>query len=198
MANQSIYDAFSRFWCHVIARTGDMIATAKAYTDEKVAMSVMESIVTTSGTGEAYTATVDSITELTAGVSFVMIPNTVSTTTMPSLNVNNLGEKYIRRRLSNSTSTTVAGSSANWIGANKPVRVTYDGTYWVLDLIRPSATDIYGTVPIASGGTGASNGATALANLFGAGYTVLSSYQYGDTLPEPGTPGRIFFKKVNS
>lgn len=156
------------------------------------------SIVTTSGTGEAYTATVDSITELTAGVSFVMIPNTVSTTTMPSLNVNNLGAKYIRRRLSSSTSTAVAGSTANWLGANKPVRVIYDGTYWIVDITRPSATDIYGVLPITAGGTGSTNGATALANLFGAGYTVLSSYQYGDTLPEPGTPGRIFFKKVNS
>lgn len=127
-----------------------------------------------------------------------MIPNTVSTTTMPSLNVNNLGAKYIRRRLSSSTSTAVAGSTANWLGANKPVRVIYDGTYWIVDITRPSATDIYGVLPITAGGTGSTNGATALANLFGAGYTVLSSYQYGDTLPEPGTPGRIFFKKVNS
>lgn len=29
-----------------------------------------------------------------------------------------------------------------------------------------------------------------------AGSAVLSSSQYGDTLPEPGVPGRIFFKKV--
>lgn len=27
---------------------------------------------------------------------------------------------------------------------------------------------------------------------------VLTSLQYGDTLPDPGTPGRIFFKKVDS
>lgn len=51
-------------------------------------------------------------------------------------------------------------------------------------------------VPVSKGGTGASAGHTGLANLFAAGPTILSSYQYGDTLPAPGTPGRIFFKKV--
>lgn len=52
------------------------------------------------------------------------------------------------------------------------------------------------TIPISKGGTGATDGATALKNLLAAGVTVLSSYQYGTTLPAAGTPGRIFFKKV--
>lgn len=52
-------------------------------------------------------------------------------------------------------------------------------------------------VPIANGGTNASNGATGLKNLFASGATVLSSYQYGDTLPAAGTVGRIFFKKLS-
>lgn len=51
-------------------------------------------------------------------------------------------------------------------------------------------------VPIANGGTNASNGAIGLANLFAEGATVLSSHQYGDTLPEAGTVGRIFFKRL--
>lgn len=51
-------------------------------------------------------------------------------------------------------------------------------------------------VPIVNGGTSSSNGATGLANLFAAGATVLSSNQYGDTLPKAGTVGRIFFKKI--
>lgn len=50
--------------------------------------------------------------------------------------------------------------------------------------------------PIANGGTSASDGATGLKNLFASGETVLSSYQYGDELPEAGTVGRIFFKKL--
>lgn len=52
-------------------------------------------------------------------------------------------------------------------------------------------------VPIANGGTDASNGATGLKNLFASGATVLSSYQYGDALPAAGTVGRIFFKKLS-
>ena len=51
-------------------------------------------------------------------------------------------------------------------------------------------------VPIANGGTNASDGATGLKNLFADGITVLSSYQYGDELPEAGTVGRIFFKRL--
>ena len=35
-----------------------------------------------------------------------------------------------------------------------------------------------------------------LANFFTSGATVLSSYQYGDELPEAGTVGRIFFKRL--
>lgn len=38
---------------------------------------------------------------------------------------------------------------------------------------------------------------TELQNLFVDGETVLSSYQYGDELPEAGTVGRIFFKKLS-
>ncbi len=51
-------------------------------------------------------------------------------------------------------------------------------------------------VPITNGGTNASDGATGLKNLFADGITVLSSYQYGDELPEAGTAGRIFFKRI--
>ena len=47
------------------------------------------------------------------------------------------------------------------------------------------------------GGTNASDGATGLSNLFAAGATVLSAYQYGDELPEAGIVGRMFYKKVN-
>lgn len=121
--------------------------------------------ITTAGDGSVYTATVAGIDALTAGASFIMVPNVTSTVVTPKLNVNSLGEKSIRRRVSNSTVTTVAASSANWLYANKPIRMTYDGTYWIADLDRPNATDIYGTVPITSGGTGATTAASALTNL---------------------------------
>jgi hypothetical protein len=51
-------------------------------------------------------------------------------------------------------------------------------------------------VSMEKGGTDASDGATGLQNLLAAGMTILSDYQYGDTLPEAGNKGRIFFKKV--
>lgn len=51
-------------------------------------------------------------------------------------------------------------------------------------------------IPVANGGTNASDGATGLKNLFASGVTVLSSFQYGDELPEAGTAGRIFFKRL--
>ncbi len=53
------------------------------------------------------------------------------------------------------------------------------------------------TISVSKGGTGATNGATGLKNLLASGNTVLSSYQYGDTLPAAGNAGRIFFKKVS-
>lgn len=51
-------------------------------------------------------------------------------------------------------------------------------------------------VPIENGGTDASDGAIGLKNLFAAGNTVISSYQYGDELPAAGNAGRIFFKRL--
>lgn len=121
--------------------------------------------VTTSGSGSAYTATVTGITALTAGVHFVMVPHTVSTTTTPTLNVNGLGAKTIRRRISNSSTLTISGSAANWLAANKPVQVAYDGIYWIAEFTRPSATDLYGAVAIENGGTGATTAEDALTNL---------------------------------
>lgn len=53
-------------------------------------------------------------------------------------------------------------------------------------------------IPIENGGTNSADGATGLANLFAAGATVLSSNQYGDELPEAGTVGRIFFKRLTN
>lgn len=64
------------------------------------------------------------------------------------------------------------------------------------DNLGLGAVAVENVLPTTKGGTGAANGATGLQNLFAAGNTVLSAYQYGDTLPEVGVAGRIFFKKV--
>ena len=87
----------------------------------------------TTGTGAAYAAIVDGITALTIGVKFTMVPHVTSTTRAPTLNVNSLGAKSIRMRLTSSTTATIQLTSASFLTANKPVNVTYDGTYWVID-----------------------------------------------------------------
>lgn len=103
--------------------------------------------VTTEGDGTAYTATVSNITALTAGVSFTMIPHTASTSTTATLDVNGLGAKTMRRPLSSNNATAVVPSDASWLYANKPVRVMYNGSYWlVMDMARPYGPDLYGTV----------------------------------------------------
>lgn len=122
--------------------------------------------VVTKGTGAVYAATVEGIASLSAGVSFVMIPHTVSTTSSPKLNVNGLGEKLIKRRVSNCTGTFYnASAPSDWLTAGKPITMTYDGEYWVADLPVPNANDIMGAVHIANGGTGATTATQARINL---------------------------------
>ena len=122
--------------------------------------------VTTSGTGAAYTADVNGITSLKAGVNFVMIPHTVSTQRNPTLNVNGLGAKLLKMRLSSYTSATTSFKAANSLAANKPVRVMYDGAQWVIDgYVYPDAKGLYGAVPVSSGGTGATTAEEARKNL---------------------------------
>ena len=126
---------------------------------------IRDQSVTTSGNGSAYTATVDGITALSAGISFVMTPHVVSTSTNPTLNVNKLGAKQIRRRASSSTDATSVGASADWLAAGKPIRVFYDGAFWIADLPRPRASELLGITKIQNGGTGASTAEIARVNL---------------------------------
>ena len=101
---------------------------------------------TTAGTGSSYTATVEGIDTLETGITFMMVPHISSEIVNPTLDVNGLGAKPIRRRVSGDTATTVTGSTENWISANKPIMITYDGDYWVVDFDRPNANDLYGTL----------------------------------------------------
>lgn len=108
--------------------------------------------VTASSTdGVAYTATVPGIDSLTAGASFIMVPNKTSASQEPTLNVNGLGAKKIRRRLNNLVTVTSKGYSNTWISVNKPFTLMYDGTYWIVEgMAQPVGADIHGTVPMAT------------------------------------------------
>ena len=104
-------------------------------------------IVTTAGDGAAYTATVPNVTALSVGLTVTIIPHTVSTSTTPTLNLNSLGAKQIRRRLSNMATSQEAGYSASWLASGKPFTVKYDGTYWIVeDMTKPAAGDLYGNL----------------------------------------------------
>ena len=135
--------------------------------------------ITTAGTGAAYTATVKAIDSLTTGVGFIMVPHAVSTSAVPTLNVNELGAKPIRLRLSSSPQTTINLQNDSFIAAKRPIKVVYDGniTYtggsgaWIIeDMSQPDVNGLYGTVPIGKGGTGATTVAGAR-NALGLGNT---------------------------
>lgn len=122
-------------------------------------------VAATSTDGVTYTATVDDITELTAGLAVIFVPNTTSTSISTKFNLNGLGDKFIRQSVSSNTTTGVAPANANWLTANKPVLMIYNGTQWMTQISRSNAADLYGTVAIEKGGTGATDAATARENL---------------------------------
>ena len=122
-------------------------------------------LIKATGNGNAYTATIPNVTALKRGMIITIIPDTTSTATIPTLNVNGLGVKSIKQRLSLNTSLTAEAATESWMVANKPVTLLFDGTQWVTITGRPAATTLYGTVPIESGGTGAETAAEALAKL---------------------------------
>ena len=138
----------------------EALTNAKAYTDQKVAAiptpdvsgQVKEGqkldtpVAATSSDGVAYVATVPGIDALTAGYSFIMVPNTISMSISTTLNVNNLGAKALRVRVSGYSGTTSSPLTSNWLAPNKPVRVTYDGMWWVAEVVLPSAQQLYGNV----------------------------------------------------
>ena len=149
-----------------------------------------------SSDGVSYTATVEDLEEPYNGLGITIIPNIASTTTAPTLNVNGLGAKPIRLSLSLNNSMLVQPKENGYYAAGRPIQLMFDSKYlstgaWrVTNKQRPSAEDLYGTIPIESGGTGADNAIEALKNLI--------AENSGDTLPAAGNKGRVFFKKVTS
>lgn len=119
----------------------------------------------TSTDGVAYTATIPGVTELYAGLKITVKLDKTSTSTMPTLNVNGLGAKGIRQPLTTNSFSVTAGAITTWLNKACPITLTYTGSQWKTDFVRSSAAYMYGTVPVESGGTGATTAAEALTNL---------------------------------
>jgi hypothetical protein len=81
------------------------------------------------------------------------------------LNINGLGVVNIKRRITSNTRTTVQSEDENFLYKDQPIRLIYNGSAWVADMARANVNDLYGTVPIEKGGTGADNVEEALENL---------------------------------
>ena len=110
-------------------------------------------VAATSTDGVAYTATVDGVTALETGLEITIIPDKLSTSTTPTLNVNSLGAKGIRALTGYNTAAAAPGAFTGWISAGKPITVKYNGTNWIVtDVQRTSGAAIYGQVPVQNGG----------------------------------------------
>ena len=145
----------------------------------------------TSDNGMNYYATVKGIDSLTPGVSFVMIPQKEATAIDPTLNVNGLGNIQIRQRATNNAMTTMTDFVSSGMKVGGPVRVTYNEISsikaWVIETpIADLSSGVYGTLPVSSGGTGATTIKGALNNL---GITWSTS-----AAPSKGTPNSIYIQ----
>lgn len=130
----------------------------------------LKPVAATSTDGVVYTATINGITELYTGLEIIIIPNIVSTTISPKLNLNNFGEKSIKMKLDFNTNATTTpdgnyDTSKKWISAGKPLKLTYEGSVWESDIQRTSSQGFYGTLDVEKGGTGGNTAEEARNNL---------------------------------
>lgn len=180
MANTSILAAFERMWQHIVAALSNKSDKEHSHLDATQATSGflsaedkvqldnggMPIVSASSNDGVTYTVTVDGIHALIVGMKITIIPSVNSASTTPKLNVNSLGDKYIRMPITYNTSATSVGATEAWLVENKPVVLEYDGLYWkTINIPRPSAQYLYGAVPVANGGTGADTAESARTNL---------------------------------
>lgn len=133
------------------------------------------------GNGSVYTATVEGITSLEAGMSLIIIPNVSNTNSTPALNINNLGAKLIAQKLIYSGGIDTHTLNIGQLKAGTPVHIIFDGEHWLTSYILTNGDALFGDVPVTKGGTGARDAATARANLGAA-----PKYTYGTEDLEPG------------
>ena len=123
-------------------------------------------IVTAKSTdGITYTATVDGMDSLVVGKEIMIIPNHDSASLSPTLNVNGLGAKQLKCPLINNNVSTTTPSSTVWMYSDYPVKVRWNGKFWITDLYQIPSSSLYGVVSIAKGGTGAATAESARTKL---------------------------------
>lgn len=155
-----------------------------------------------SADGVAYTATVGGVTELKNGMLLTIIPDITSTSTTITLNVNGLGEKMVRLPLSFNNAAMSMPKLATYYAAGRPITLQYDANYLAGDGIwktvgkqKTSAQDLYGSVPVESGGTGGATAEEARENL-GITLANLGDIVISDTTPEKVTDGKWYLIKA--
>ena len=163
----------TRFWENIKQRlegsaNADLANVSAAAFAQKMREAELEAIYTAESTdGVAYTVTVPGVTELKHGMRIVISPSRNSASTTPTLNVNGLGAHGMRLPLSFNNVASTMPKLATYFSAGKPMMLWYDESYahgqWkVFGKNRTSAQDLYGTVPIEGGGTGATTAEAAL------------------------------------
>lgn len=131
----------------------------------------IRTVAASSDDGVSFTGTADGITELKQGLMILMIPGMTTTTQTPTFNLNSLGAVSIKRKISNGTATVTSGGSTTFFYKGRPSLLIYDTAIssspcWIaMEFTKPNANDLYGQVPIESGGTGAATASDALNNL---------------------------------
>lgn len=156
----------ARFWANIKQRlegsaNADLANVSAAAFAQKMREAELEAMYIAESTdGIAYTVTVPGVTELRHGMKIVIIPSMNSASLSPTLDVNGLGAHGMRLPLSFNNVATTTPRLATYYSAGKPLHLWYDETYgrgqWkVFGKNRVSAQDLYGTVPVDGGGTGA-------------------------------------------
>lgn len=169
-------EGLARFWANIKQRlegaaNADLANVSAAAFAQKMREAELDAMYPAESTdGIAYTVTVPGVTELRHGMRIVIIPSRNSASTSPTLDVNGLGAHGMRLPLSFNNVATTMPRLANYYSAGKPLHLWYDETYgrgqWkVFGKNRVSAQDLYGTVPVESGGTGATTAEDALETL---------------------------------
>ena len=112
-------------------------------------------IVTTTGTADAYEATVEGIDEIVDGMSLIVIPHINNNNITITLNVNGLGARRIY--LINRTEDALMLSfKSTFLYVGTPYQFTAYDDIWIVESIPLLSADNirFGILPISQGGTG--------------------------------------------